>query len=115
MTEQRQKRVSIEIKKLRNELPTIHGVRSVCFRGLDIVYALMTGLEGSPFAGGEYVCEITLPPNYPSDPPKIKYITPNGRHTFVYKRRILQRSGKPGFVRLQADSLDHVSYRQCEG
>jgi ubiquitin-protein ligase len=45
----------------------------------------MTGLEGSPFAGGEYVCEITLPPNYPSDPPKIKYITPNGRFTVDFK------------------------------
>jgi ubiquitin-protein ligase len=43
------------------------------------VHFLITGIEGTPYEGGEYVGQITLPNTYPDAPPDFVFHTPNGR------------------------------------
>jgi ubiquitin-conjugating enzyme E2 J2 len=43
------------------------------------VHFLVVGMEGTPYAGGEYVGQITLPDSYPDAPPDFTFHTPNGR------------------------------------
>ncbi|CAG0912994.1 unnamed protein product [Notodromas monacha] len=36
----------------------------------------ISGPEGSPYAGGNFKLEITIPPRYPMEPPWMKFVTP---------------------------------------
>eukprot|EP01083_Nonionella_stella_P098246 276209_1 len=37
--------------------------------------AMITGVEGTPYEGGEYLLSITFPHNYPFHPPKVTFDT----------------------------------------
>jgi len=43
---------------------------------LYLMKALITGPEGSPFAGGTFVLDIVAPQDYPFKPPKVNFQTP---------------------------------------
>ena len=43
------------------------------------IYALMLGVTGTPYEGGQYVVCFHLPSDYPFAPPDIVFLTPNGR------------------------------------
>lgn len=40
---------------------------------------VITGPEDTPYSGGYYHGKILFPPEYPSKPPRIFMLTPNGR------------------------------------
>ncbi|TDL29200.1 hypothetical protein BD410DRAFT_779533 [Rickenella mellea] len=45
---------------------------------VDIIKALITGPEGTPYYNGCYLFDIFLGPSYNSTPPSVKYMTTNG-------------------------------------
>ena len=53
----------------------------VCLRDskLDKVLFLIRGPADTPYEGGEYVLELTLPAEYPLAPPSLRMLTPSGR------------------------------------
>lgn len=38
--------------------------------------ALITGPEGTPYSGGCFTARLSFPPDYPLNPPKMRFITP---------------------------------------
>ena len=40
---------------------------------------LLYNLEDTPYSGGYYHGKLTLPPEYPTKPPSLQFITPSGR------------------------------------
>jgi len=44
---------------------------------INIWYALIAHLDGD-WEGGEYMFKLTLPPNFPINPPSLEVLTPNG-------------------------------------
>lgn len=51
---------------------------------LDITHgwAMVGGCEGTPYAGGSYCFEVWFPDNYPFEPPKMQFLTNDGRTRF---------------------------------
>ncbi|EGN93067.1 hypothetical protein SERLA73DRAFT_172419 [Serpula lacrymans var. lacrymans S7.3] len=45
---------------------------------VDVIKALITGPEGTPYYNGCYLFDIFLGPNYNQSPPNVKYMTTNG-------------------------------------
>ncbi|TFK43556.1 hypothetical protein BDQ12DRAFT_675170 [Crucibulum laeve] len=45
---------------------------------VDVIKALITGPEGTPYYNGCYLFDIFLGPSYNSSPPSVKYMTTNG-------------------------------------
>jgi len=71
------------------------------------VYGLITGNRGTPFAGGQYIARLTLPPEYPLKAPKLVLLTPNGRFTINeelcfsftdrYNRSVMHKNSSDGW------------------
>ena len=75
-----------ELTSYATTLPVEHGssvfVRAVDGR-LDLIRALITGPEETPYANGCFIFDIHLPGNYPTSPPKFKLLTTgNGKVRF---------------------------------
>lgn len=72
-------RTQVRIERELKEL--LHTTESV-FCGLkdekDVsrLTAIIVGPEGTPYAGGIFELEITLPSRYPWFPPKVRFVTP---------------------------------------
>ncbi|KAH9939239.1 ubiquitin conjugating enzyme family protein [Epithele typhae] len=45
---------------------------------VDVIKALITGPEGTPYYNGCYLFDVFLGPNYNQSPPSVKYMTTNG-------------------------------------
>ena len=45
-------------------------------------YAMIVGTKDTPYFGGYYLFEITFPTDYPYSPPRLNYITNDGRIRF---------------------------------
>jgi len=43
---------------------------------LDLLEAVVTGPEDTPYEGGLFELEINIPESYPNEPPKVRFITP---------------------------------------
>ncbi|EFC39319.1 predicted protein [Naegleria gruberi] len=68
-------RMKGELKLLKNQPP--HGIAAYPKNEdrIDILEAKIQGTQGTPYEGGEFVLEITLPNNYPHHPPNVRFIT----------------------------------------
>jgi ubiquitin-conjugating enzyme E2 J2 len=71
------KRLQLELKELvRNPAPLIDA------RPTDNILTwlfILTGPQGTPYEGGEYLGLLIFPTDYPFKPPAIKMVTPSGR------------------------------------
>ncbi|OSD04457.1 ubiquitin conjugating enzyme family protein [Trametes coccinea BRFM310] len=45
---------------------------------VDVIKALITGPEGTPYHNGSFLFDVFLGPNYNQSPPSVKYMTTNG-------------------------------------
>ncbi|XP_059486605.1 ubiquitin-conjugating enzyme E2 Z-like [Neocloeon triangulifer] len=45
---------------------------------MTMVHAVITGTDGTPYEGGLFYFVIRFPPNYPIEPPKVKFMTTGG-------------------------------------
>ncbi len=43
---------------------------------LDVLRAQIVGAEATAYAGGVFLLELSLPPRYPFEPPKVRFLTP---------------------------------------
>lgn len=72
------KRISHELVSLAKDLP-LHPKSSIFVRydpeRIDLLRALVTGPEGTPYEHGCLVFDIYLPPTFPDDPPQVLFIT----------------------------------------
>ncbi|KAJ7744459.1 ubiquitin conjugating enzyme family protein [Mycena maculata] len=73
--------IAKELSILTNNLP-IAWDSSIFLRidetRVDVIKALITGPEGTPYYNGCYLFDIFLGPNYNQSPPSVKYMTTNG-------------------------------------
>uniref|UniRef100_A0A6C0J9B3 Ubiquitin-conjugating enzyme E2 Z n=1 Tax=viral metagenome TaxID=1070528 RepID=A0A6C0J9B3_9ZZZZ len=46
------------------------------------IYALIIGPKNTPYYGGSFFFDIKFPDNYPNSPPKVKYLTTDGKVRF---------------------------------
>ena len=74
----RMKKIQKDLRILAKHLPTAWGssifVRADSERP-DVLVALITGPEGTPYENGVMLFDIFLPGSYPSKPPQVRYIT----------------------------------------
>jgi len=45
---------------------------------LDVIKALIIGPSGTPYENGCFLFDVLLPPNYPTEPPKVTLVTTAG-------------------------------------
>ena len=45
-------------------------------------WAVVCGIEGTPYHGGSFCFEVNFPDNYPFEPPKFNYLTNDGKTRF---------------------------------
>ena len=82
------KRICIDIKELsKNPIDNIfyEPNEDNIFEGV----ALIHGSEGTPYVFGNYMFHFTFPENYPLSPPKVKFMTHDGKTRFnpnLYRR-----------------------------
>jgi len=73
--------IAKELAVLTTNLPIAWG-SSIFLRvdetRVDVIKALITGPEGTPYHNGCYLFDIFLGPNYNTSPPSVKYMTTNG-------------------------------------
>ncbi|KAJ7638794.1 ubiquitin conjugating enzyme family protein [Roridomyces roridus] len=73
--------IAKELSILTNNLPVAWD-SSIFLRidetRVDVIKALITGPEGTPYYNGCYLFDIFLGPNYNQSPPSVKYMTTNG-------------------------------------
>lgn len=72
------KRLLAEFRKL-NRQPETEFVAAPCKDDLFVWHFTIKGQKGTPFEGGIYHGKIVFPAQYPSTPPDIYFLTPNGR------------------------------------
>ena len=70
-----------ELAAYKNALPVEYG--SSCFcrvisNRLDLLRVMITGPDGSPYANGCFLFDISLPSNYPQSAPKVQFLTTGG-------------------------------------
>lgn len=76
-------RLSREMSSLATSLP-VYRASSIFLVSdedrMDVLRALITGPEGTPYENGCYLFDIYLPPNYPDSPPKVHFLTTGAGH-----------------------------------
>jgi ubiquitin-conjugating enzyme E2 J2 len=72
-------RIQTEIRRFLQDPP--ENVPRLAIKNDDLskIYFLIVGPVETPYKGGEYVVEVTLPPGYPMKPPELRMMTPSGR------------------------------------
>lgn len=70
-----------ELAAYRNALPVEYG--SSCFcrvinSRLDLLRVMITGPDGSPYANGCFMFDVSLSSNYPQTAPKVQFLTTGG-------------------------------------
>lgn len=75
------KRITSELKQLANHIP-IYPTNSIFLayddKNLDIMKAIITGADDTPYSHGVFLFDIYFDSNYPSTPPKINLMTTGG-------------------------------------
>jgi ubiquitin-conjugating enzyme E2 J2 len=72
------KRLQIELRQLAKEKDAAYQVAADPHNMLRC-YFVMSGPEGTPYAGGRYIGLLEIPPDYPFKPPGVQMCTPSGR------------------------------------
>ncbi|KAL7506768.1 hypothetical protein ACHAXN_003984 [Cyclotella atomus] len=70
-----------ELAAYRNALPVEYGSSCFCrvINGrLDLLRVMITGPDGSPYANGCFMFDISLPSDYPQTAPKVQFLTTDG-------------------------------------
>ena len=77
----RLQRIASEMATLAKSLPVYCGSSIFLVpdsERMDVMKALITGPQGSPYANGIFEFDISLPPNYPQSPPQVLLTTTGG-------------------------------------
>lgn len=71
-------RINGEIKIIKKD-PLNYATAYPDENNIKIWYVLFVGQKDTDYSGGHYICKITLSDDYPFSPPKLLFLTPNGR------------------------------------
>ncbi|EGD82755.1 hypothetical protein PTSG_03406 [Salpingoeca rosetta] len=81
VSRQRMSRILKEVASLTTSMP-VHFASSICVRvdetRPDVIKAMITGPEDTPYANGCFIFDIFLPQQYPAVPPMVSLITTDG-------------------------------------
>ena len=76
------RRIQADVRRVQTELAE-SGIYWVADEtNLTQGWAILCGMEGTPYHGGFFCLEVHFPDNYPFDPPTCKYLTNDGRTRF---------------------------------
>ncbi|OVA01865.1 Ubiquitin-conjugating enzyme [Macleaya cordata] len=95
------KRIQKELKDMQKDPPSTSFTAGPVDADKDILHweATIMGPEESPFAGGKFKLSINFPPDYPFEPPKVKFLTrvfhPNIKNTGLICLDILKDKWSP--------------------
>jgi ubiquitin-protein ligase len=76
------RRIHADVRRVQTELAE-SGIYWVADEtNLTQGWAIICGMEGTPYHGGFFCFDVHFPDNYPFDPPSFKYLTNDGRVRF---------------------------------
>ena len=64
-----------ELLKSRDEMAEMGIYVTIDDDNLTNMYALLIGSDDTPYEGGFYYFQLTIPDNYPIAPPKVKFLS----------------------------------------
>lgn len=76
------RRIQADVRRVQTELKDSHIHWVADEANILQGWAIICGMEGTPYHGGIFCFEVHFPDNYPFDPPKFTYLTNNGRTRF---------------------------------
>ncbi|OIR57142.1 MAG: ubiquitin-conjugating enzyme E2 [Amphiamblys sp. WSBS2006] len=77
------KRLNFEMREIENDPLPLISIEQPDKDNLFKWVATMQGPKGTPFEGGEFKVDITIPDNYPFSPPAVKFVS-NMFHPNIY-------------------------------
>lgn len=76
------RRIQADVRRVQTELVDSHIYWVADETNITQGWAIICGMEGTPYHGGIFCFEVHFPDNYPFEPPKFTYLTNNGRTRF---------------------------------
>lgn len=76
------RRIQADVRRVQTELAISNIYWVADETNITQGWAIICGMEGTPYHGGFFCFEVHFPDNYPFDPPKFNYLTNDGRNRF---------------------------------